>query len=64
MGVRDYDASPFGQAPPRWQHYERDPSNGSSEPIEFELFWVKMPEEVPSLIAGLGEFLASIEGRR
>ncbi|MDP9356129.1 MAG: NUDIX domain-containing protein [Chloroflexota bacterium] len=34
-----------------WQHYERDPSDGSSAPILFEFFWARLPDGVPILIA-------------
>jgi 2-polyprenyl-3-methyl-5-hydroxy-6-metoxy-1,4-benzoquinol methylase/8-oxo-dGTP pyrophosphatase MutT (NUDIX family) len=46
-----------GEAPDRWCHFEEHPSDGSSEPIEFELFWVRYPEEVPELSGGQGELL-------
>lgn len=78
LGVSDYDVSAYGRAeierryfyhlefsgnaPAVWQHYETDPSDGSPEPIEFELFWVKYPDEVPELIAGQGEMLPRLTG--
>jgi 8-oxo-dGTP pyrophosphatase MutT (NUDIX family) len=42
--------------PERWRHYESDPSDGSEPPL-FELWWVKIPDEVPALIAGHDEML-------
>ena len=77
LGVREYDLSPLGQsgiqrrhffhlvlcgeAPTRWRHYEEYPSDGSSEPIEFEFFWARFPDEVPELAAGQGELLHKLE---
>jgi 8-oxo-dGTP diphosphatase len=76
LGVREYDLSVYGrsevqrrhffhlalcgEAPTRWRHYEKHPSDGSLEPIEFELFWVKFPREVPELITGQGELLSKL----
>jgi len=34
-----------------WRHTEEDPSDGSPAPIVFELFWVRLPDGVPLLIA-------------
>ena len=75
LGVREYDMSRHGrpeiqrrhfyhlklngEAPVSWRHYEHDPSGGAG-PIEFELFWAKLPDQVPDLIAGQGELLASL----
>lgn len=77
LGVREYDLSAFGQsgvqrrhyfhlalggkAPVRWRHYEEHPSDGSIEPIEFEFFWVKFPDEVPELAGGQGDFLHELK---
>jgi 8-oxo-dGTP pyrophosphatase MutT (NUDIX family) len=76
LGVQEYDFSPYGRAeiqrryffhlefrgktPTTWRHFENDPSEGGTEPIEFELFWVQFPDEVPDLIAGQGALMASI----
>jgi 8-oxo-dGTP diphosphatase len=76
LGVREYDLSAYGRsevqrrhffhlafcgkAPARWRHYEKHPSDGSAEPIEFELFWVKLPGEVPELVAGQGALLSKL----
>jgi len=73
LGVREYDSSASGQSgiqrrhyfhlalsgevPARWRHYEEHPSDGSTEPIEFELFWVKFPDGVPELAGGQGDLL-------
>ena len=77
LGVREYDLSASGksgvqrrhffhlalsgEAPVRWRHYERHPSDGSTEPIEFEFFWVKFPGEVPELAGGQGDFLHKLK---
>lgn len=76
LGVREYDLRPYGrngierrhffhldfcgQAPATWRHFEMQPSDGSEAPIEFEFFWVRLPDDVPELIAGQGDLLASI----
>jgi 8-oxo-dGTP diphosphatase len=77
LGVREYDLRPYGrneierrhffhlefrgQAPATWRHCEMHPSDGSEAPIELEFFWVRLPDNVPELIAGQGDLLASIE---
>jgi 8-oxo-dGTP pyrophosphatase MutT (NUDIX family) len=77
LGVRDYDLSAFdgvgvqrrhffhlalcGEAPIRWRHYEEHPSDGSTEPIEFEFFWARFPGGVPELAGGQGELLHTLE---
>ncbi len=76
LGARDVDQTPWGkeavhrrhffhlefagQTAERWKHYENDPSDGSLAPIEFELYWVRVPDEVPDLIAGLGDMLPAL----
>jgi 8-oxo-dGTP diphosphatase len=76
LGVQEHDLSAHGQAeiqrqhffhlvfrgeaPARWRHYEMHPSEGSVEPIEFELFWVKFPEGVPELAGGQGELSSKL----
>ncbi len=77
LGVQDFDVTPFGRAevqrryffhlechgetPAVWRHFENYPSEGKIEPIEFELFWVRFPHEVPELIAGQGALLSKLE---
>ena len=67
LGERQRDMSGFGldemhhryffhlgcrsEPPITWQHYELDPSVGSSAPILFESFWARLPDGVPTLIA-------------
>lgn len=46
-----------GQPPQRWRTYEWTPSDGSPAPIEFELYWVDFPEQVPELAGGQGALL-------
>jgi len=76
LGVREHDLSPYGMAkvhrryffhlecrqetPTTWRHDENDPSDGSTEPIEFEFFWVRFPHEVPELSGGQGELLSKL----
>jgi 8-oxo-dGTP pyrophosphatase MutT (NUDIX family) len=76
LGAREYDLAPIGltgrqrfhffhltvvcDAPARWRHFERHPSDGSAEPIEFELYWVAFPDQVPELIAPQGDFLCEL----
>jgi 8-oxo-dGTP pyrophosphatase MutT (NUDIX family) len=56
-----YHLSLAGDAPGRWRHFEEHPSDGSAEPIEFELFWVRFPCHVPELVAPQGDFLHKLE---
>lgn len=46
--------------PERWQQYENDPSEGGTEPILFELFWARLPHQVPELIADHGQMLPKL----
>ena len=52
-----------GEPPERWLHDETDPSDGSPNPdgirapIEFELYWVRFPDEVPELVGEQGILL-------
>ena len=77
LGFREYDFTTHGEveihrwhfyhlefkgdAPIRWRHYERHPSNGSSNPIEFELFWVRVPDQIPELVPHQGDLLFYIK---
>ena len=47
-----------GESPSLWQHDET--SGGKRDPILFELFWVKLPNGVPELIAGHGQMLSAL----
>ena len=53
-----------GEPPATWRHEERDPSDGSTEPIVFEFFWARLPHEVPELVEDhdklLPQLLASL----
>jgi len=76
LGPREYDLTDLGlpviqrrhyfhlvasgNPPERWPHFEMSPSDGSAEPIEFELYWVRIPEEIPELSGRLGDMLAEI----
>ena len=74
LGCRDYDMSPYGiaelhrryyyhlecesDAPSTWRHFET--GGGTSEGIEFELYWVRLPDQVPELAVAQGDFLAEL----
>ena len=76
LGVDDFDMTPYGtaeihhryfyhlrleQEPPQtFQHIEADPSSGTDEEIKMEFFWVRLPDEVPWLMAGHGRFLPEL----
>jgi 8-oxo-dGTP pyrophosphatase MutT (NUDIX family) len=49
-----------GDSPQKWIHYERDPSDGTPGPIEFELKWVKNPDEIPVLAGNQGAMLSKL----
>ena len=49
-----------GEAPELWLHREADPSDGVEESYEFELSWVRFPDEVPELHGEEGLFLSKI----
>jgi 8-oxo-dGTP diphosphatase len=49
-----------GNPPATWRHYEQHPSEGPQEPILFELFWVRLPDGVPPLIADHDKFLPAL----
>ncbi len=48
---------------PRWRHYEEDPSDGSPEPILFELYWLDLPEGLPGLAPGHDAFIPALLAR-
>jgi 8-oxo-dGTP pyrophosphatase MutT (NUDIX family) len=48
--------------PERWVAWERDPSDGSVEPIAFEHYWAPL-SAVPLLMPGMGDLLWAIGGR-
>jgi len=76
LGLQEYDLSAYGrseveerhffhlafcgEAPARWRHYEMHPSEGDAEQIEFELYWVEFPEEVPELAGDQGALLPKL----
>ena len=41
----------------RWHHWEESPSDGTTEPILFELYWVSFPDEIPDLNGNQGDLL-------
>jgi 8-oxo-dGTP pyrophosphatase MutT (NUDIX family) len=76
LGMDELDLSEFGmhgidqrhfyhlarrkRPPKRWSHIEKHPSGGDQDTIEFELFWVKFPDEVPELSGGQDAMLARL----
>ena len=52
-----------GSPPERWQHYEEHPSEGPTDPILFELYWVDLPNDVPDLSPGHDAFLEQLISR-
>lgn len=46
-----------GETPETWRHLEPDPSDGSMVLIPFEFFWVRLLDEVPTLVADQGAML-------
>ena len=49
-----------GDPPQTWQHFERTPHSGETEPIEFSLFWVDWPERTPHRQAANETLLATM----
>lgn len=76
LGEQDIDLTAFGKAelhrhhfyhlrcadapPDTWRHYERYPSEGPTEPIAFDFFWARLPDDVPELIADHGKYLTEL----
>ncbi|MBN2310168.1 MAG: NUDIX domain-containing protein [Candidatus Hydrogenedentes bacterium] len=50
---RFYHLACTGPPPESWTHYERSPSDGTTEPILFKLYWVDLPGGLPPLPGGL-----------
>jgi len=48
------------QPPERWRHQETRPSDGTTEPITFEFFWVRLPDGVPPLAPGHDALLPAL----
>ena len=59
---RFYHVQCTDSPPPTWRHHELHPSDGTTEPITFEFFWVRLPDEVPDLIADQGAMLPWLLG--
>ena len=57
---RFYHLRCTGEAPSRWEHYEEHPSDGSTEPILFVLYWVDLRNGLPALAPGHGQMLSSL----
>ena len=76
LGIDDFDQHPYGkdeiqhryfyhlrleeETPDRFEHAERDPSEGDVSEFQFEFWWSEIPSEVPWLIAGQGRFLPEL----
>ena len=48
------------EAPDRWRHSERSPSEGVSDDILFELYWIGLHTPVPDLAPGHDAFLVQL----
>lgn len=48
------------QTPSRWSHIERLPSEGDETEIALELYWVKLPDQVPPLINARARMLDTL----
>lgn len=75
LGQHRYDMTAFGKdemherhfyhlrctetPPAAWIHHERNPSDGGP-PIRFVFFWASLPDAMPPLIAGQGDFLPAL----
>jgi 8-oxo-dGTP pyrophosphatase MutT (NUDIX family) len=46
--------------PETWHHSELTPSEGPPDPILFEFWWARLPDEVPTLIADMGAMLPEL----
>lgn len=49
-----------GRPPAKWRHDETDPAVGGPDPITFEFFWVRLPDEVPPLSGELDVMLPEL----
>ena len=49
-----------GEAPDRWRHTERSPSEGASEEFLFELYWIDLHNQAPNLALGHDAFLVPL----
>lgn len=54
---RFYHLRCTGDPPSTWRQDELHPSDGGAEPIPFDFFWARLPDEVPDLIADQGAML-------
>ena len=75
LGLREYDFTEMGhglekryyyhlvykcEASERWIHDELTPSDDTPGPIEFELYWVRFPDDVPKLYGHLGDLISEV----
>jgi 8-oxo-dGTP pyrophosphatase MutT (NUDIX family) len=77
LGVADFDSRPYGKdqlhrrhffhlpcvggVPERWRHYERHASDGTSQPIAFDLYWLPFVDAMAKLSFGHGELIAKLQ---
>lgn len=51
-------------APAAWSHWEMTPHGQvEAEPIQFDFYWVRLPDEVPDLMAGHGQMIDRLLAR-
>jgi 8-oxo-dGTP diphosphatase len=55
-----YHLSCQSHPPTLWHHEELFASDGSTEPIRFELFWVRIPDNLPELFEDHGRMLPQL----
>lgn len=76
LGMREFDYRPHGRdelhlryfyhleclqsTPESWRHDEMDPSDGSTEPIPLEFYWVAWPGKAPDLAGEQGALLGTL----
>jgi ADP-ribose pyrophosphatase YjhB (NUDIX family) len=76
LGTVEFDARPFGrnevhlrhfvhlrcgdEREDRWEHWEEFPDDEPGGRVRFELYWARLDEGMPELIAGHGAFLGAL----
>jgi 8-oxo-dGTP diphosphatase len=49
-----------GDPPQRWRHFENHASDGIKDPIAFDFYWARLPDEVPELTCDHGKLLPEL----
>ena len=49
-----------GTVPERWRHHERDASDGTREPIAFDLYWLPLSTAAARLVADHGRLIPAL----